>query len=179
MAQAEALAALAQAGPDAWWHAVADPIVHDWENNPGHALGGTAVTVATVVIPGGAALKGARAAKMAEEAAVGSYAEGLGASALTPGRLQHGTRHLTEAGVLPSWSGTSSPGIIERALTPILEHPTATFDASLGGTRVRGFLGDLGGQQVAVFVYKEGAYQGQLASSFVPNAKQLALWGVK
>lgn len=83
-----------------------------------------------------------------------------------------------KAGVLPSWSGTSSPGIIKRAFTPILEHPSATFDHTLGDTRVRGFLGDIDGQQVAVFVYKEGPYQGQLASSSIPSANQLKMWGL-
>lgn len=113
----------------------------------------------------------------AAKPAVG-FAEGLGHTALTPGRLQHGTKNLTKAGVLPAWSGKTSPGTIERAFTPILEHPTATFDHALGGTRVRGFLGDINGQQVAAFVYKEGPYQGQLASSFVPSANQLKMWGV-
>lgn len=106
------------------------------------------------------------------------FAEGLGKTALTPGRLQHGTKNLTKAGVLPAWSGKNSPGIIERAFVPILERPTATFDHTLGGTGVRGFLGDIDGNQVALFVYKEGPYQGQLASSFVPSANQLKMWGV-
>ncbi len=106
------------------------------------------------------------------------FAGGLGKTALTPGRLQHGTKNLTKAGVLPAWSGKNSPGIIERAFVPILERPTATFDHTLGGTRVRGFLGDIDGNQVALFVYKEGPYQGQLASSFVPSANQLKMWGV-
>jgi RHS repeat-associated protein len=106
------------------------------------------------------------------------FAEGLGETALTPGRLQHGTRHLIESGVLPKWSGTNSPEIIRRAFVPILEHPTATFDHTLGGTRVRGFLGDVDGQQVAVFVYKEGQYQGELASSSVPTMNQLKKWGL-
>jgi hypothetical protein len=106
------------------------------------------------------------------------FAEGLGQSALTPGRMQHGTKNLTKAGVLPAWSGKNSPGIIERAFVPILEHPTATFDHTLGGTQVRGFLGAIDGNHVAVFVYKEGPYQGQLASSFVPSANQLKMWGV-
>ncbi len=115
--------------------------------------------------------------QVAAKPAVG-FAEGLGHTALTPGRLQHGTKNLTKAGVLPAWSGKTSPGIIERAFTPILEHPTATFDHTLGGTRVRGFLGDINGRQVAAFVYKEGPYQGQLASSFVPSANQLKMWGL-
>lgn len=106
------------------------------------------------------------------------FAEGLGKSALTPGRLQHGTRHLTEKGILPAWSGTKSPAIIERALTPILEHPAATFDHVLGDKPVRGFLGEIDGQQVVIFVYKAGPYQGQLASSVVPSANQLTKWGL-
>lgn len=114
---------------------------------------------------------------VAAKPAVG-FAEGLGKSALTPNRLQHGTKNLTNAGVLPAWSGKNSPGIIVRAFTPILEHPKATFDHSLGGTSVRGFLGDIDGTQVAVFVYKEGPYQGQLASSLVPSANQLSMWGI-
>ncbi len=118
-----------------------------------------------------------RSGPVAAKPAVG-FAEGLGHTALTPGRLQHGTKNLTKAGVLPAWSGKTSPGIIERAFTPILEHPAATFDHTLGGTRVRGFLGDINGKQVAAFVYKEGPYQGQLASSFVPSANQLKMWGV-
>lgn len=127
---------------------------------------------ATLTSPGAAAATG-----FAAEGGVG-FAEGLGQSALTPGRLQHGTKNLTNAGVLPAWSGKTSPGIIERALVSILERPAATFDHTLGGTRVRGFLGDIDGQQVAVFVYKEGPYQGQLASSFVPSPNQLKMWGL-
>lgn len=127
-----------------------------------------AVSAATPTAgPGRAASGDARArlgASVAANTAIG-FAEGLGKTALTPGRLQHGTKNLTKAGVLPAWSGKSSPGIIERSFVPILERPTATFDHALGGTRVRGFLGDIDGNQVALFVYKEGPYQGQLASS--------------
>lgn len=122
-------------------------------------------------------LQRARAPTEAAKTPIG-FAEGLGKTALTPGRLQHGTKNLTKAGVLPAWSGKNSPGIIERAFVPILERPTATFDHTLGGTRVRGFLGDIDGNQVAVFVYKEGPYQGQLASSYVPSPNQLKMWGV-
>jgi hypothetical protein len=107
------------------------------------------------------------------------FAEGLAESALTLNRLQHGSKNLTKAGILPGWSGTRSPEIVREALAPILEHPTATFDHTLGGTRVRGFLGDLGGKQVVVFVFKEGPFQGQLASSSVPSPNQLKMWGLQ
>jgi hypothetical protein len=127
--------------------------------------------ISAIPIPGGGAAKGlAKAA--AEEAATKTsigFAKGLGETALTPGRLQHGTKNLTKAGVLPPWSGKNSPGVIKRAFVPILEHPSVTVDHTLGGTRVKGFLGDIDGQQVAVFVYKEGPYQGQLASSSIPS----------
>ncbi len=121
--------------------------------------------------------RGAQAAPKSASSAIG-FAEGLGKTALTPGRLQHGTKNLTKAEVLPAWSGKESPGIIERAFVPILERPTATFNHELGGTRVRGFLGNIKDRHVAVFVYKEGPYQGQLASSFVPSPTQLKMWGL-
>ena len=61
---------------------------------------------------------------------------------------------------------------------PILEKPTATFDHVLFTHRARGFLGDINGTQVAVFVFKDGPYQGQLASSFVPSVNQLTNFGL-
>ncbi|MGU3292538.1 putative T7SS-secreted protein [Williamsia sp. M5A3_1d] len=112
----------------------------------------------------------------AEKPRVG-FAEGTADSVLSSDRLQHGTRHLTEAGLLPSWSGRTSPGLIRDLLTPILEHPSATFEHTLGGTRVRGFVGQLDDRAVALFVYEEGAMQGKLATSIVPSAAQWAKWG--
>jgi hypothetical protein len=117
-----------------------------------------------------------QASGSAERGAVG-FADGLGQTALAANRLQHGTRHLTEAGLLPAWSGRNSPAIIERALTPILERPIATFDHTLGGIAVKGFAGEVAETRVAVFVYKEGPYQGQLATSFVPSPSQWVNWG--
>jgi hypothetical protein len=109
-------------------------------------------------------------------AAIG-FAPGEGAGALTASRLQHGTRRLRDAGLLPAWRSSTSPQAIRGSLRPILERPLAAFDHSLSGTAVRGFLGELSGQRVAVFVFKEGPLQGRLAPSFVPSAAQLAKWG--
>lgn len=106
------------------------------------------------------------------------FAPGEGVSALTANRLQHGTRHLTEAGALPAWRGKSSPDLIRRTLSTILERPTGTFDHTLrGGAPVKGFLGEIDGQQVALMVYKQGPYQGQLATSVAPTPSQLSKWG--
>ncbi len=106
------------------------------------------------------------------------FAPGEGASALTPNRLQNGTRHLTDAGLLPAWSGKNSPQIIRDLLGPILENPLATFDHTLtGGAQVKGFIGEIDGQIVAIMVYKDGPLKGQLATSIVPSPQQLANWG--
>lgn len=137
-------------------------------------------------LPGGKFAAGAMRAAKAARPAIG-YAEGLGKSALTSDRLQHGTRHLEEAGILPSWSGKKSPKLIEEALTPILERPKATFDDTVGPPTnrqpVKGFVGELkdgsgATKPVAVLVYKEGERQGKLATSYVPTPDQLQKWGV-
>ena len=54
-------------------------------------------------------------------------------------------------------------------MTPLLEKPLRTFDHRLGDTDVKGFLGAIDGQEVAVFVCREGEYAGQSASSSVPS----------
>lgn len=65
--------------------------------------------------------------------------------------------------------------LIRRMLSPILERPTGTFDHTLrGGVPVKGFLGEVDGYQVALMVYKQGPYQGQLATSVVPTSAQVA-----
>jgi RHS repeat-associated protein len=135
--------------------------------------------VASGLLAGGPFAEAAPLATDAAEvdSAIG-FAEGEGDTALTLGRLQHATRHLTEQGILPSWSATTSPSIIRSELAPILEHPLASFDASISGTAVKGFLGELNDQPVALFVFKEGAYQGQLATSYVPSPAQLSKWGL-
>ncbi|HSR54183.1 MAG TPA: RHS repeat-associated core domain-containing protein [Acidobacteriota bacterium] len=110
--------------------------------------------------------------------AVIGFASGKGISALTPNRLQHGTRHLTGAGLLPPWRGSSSPQIIRDTLAPILENPINTFSHNLRGTAARGFVGEIDGRRVVILVFSEGPFQGQLATAFVPTTNQLAQWGL-
>ena len=108
------------------------------------------------------------------------FAPGTGIDVLDPKRLQHGTDNLVDAGVLPNWSGTRSPALIEEMLVPILENPSVTFDAALGPKehQVKGFLGSSNGIPIATFVYKEGPFMGKLATSVVPSVNQLRKWGV-
>jgi Na+-driven multidrug efflux pump len=73
MEKAEATAAIWEGGLPAIWGSIADPIIHNWENNPGNAFGHLYVDVATLAIPGagvGVGLKGLRTLKVTEQAAV-------------------------------------------------------------------------------------------------------------
>ncbi len=106
------------------------------------------------------------------------FAAGTGRSAFVADRLQHASRHLTEAGILGNWSNATAQRFVEMG-TRVLENPTATFDHVLrGGEAVKGFLGTAGGRDVAFFVYKSGARAGQIATAVVPTADQLTRWGL-
>lgn len=106
------------------------------------------------------------------------FAPGEGESALTADRLQHGSRHLTDEGLLPQWKGKTSPQLVRDTLSPILENPIATFNHELGGTPVRGFIGEVGGSPVAVMVFRQGPNVGKLATSVVPSENQMLKWFV-
>jgi hypothetical protein len=106
------------------------------------------------------------------------FAEGLGKTAFTPNRLQHASRHLTDAGLLPNWSKRTGELFTEMG-SKILENPLATFDHKLGGTAVKGFHGKVDGTDVVFFVFKEGKYQGEVATSVVPTSQQMRNWGLR
>ncbi|MDA8139246.1 MAG: hypothetical protein M0036_11400 [Desulfobacteraceae bacterium] len=108
-----------------------------------------------------------------------AFAEDTGKSAFTPDRLQHASRHLIDAGVLPNWSKTTAQQFTELG-SKILENPIATFDHVLkGGHAVKGFIGKMNGKDVAMMVFKEGPLQGKLATAVVPTAEQMTKWGVR
>jgi hypothetical protein len=61
-------------GPEAWGHAFVDPIVDEWENNPGHLVGGATFTAATFIVPGAGEIKALRGVKGAvDETRVGRW----------------------------------------------------------------------------------------------------------
>ena len=106
------------------------------------------------------------------------FAPGTAISALTPDRLQHASRHLTDAGLLPNWSKATGEQFIQLA-TNILENPTQTFNHTLrGGTAAKGFYGVVDGQDVVIFVFRDGPNAGKVATSIVPSAQQMANWGI-
>lgn len=91
----------------------------------------------------------------------------------------HAIRHLRDEGLVSnSGSLASQVSQFEQLTSPILRSPTAAFDWRLGSTLTRGFAGEVGGKQVVVFVAKEGPYQGRVLSAVVPDANQMAQWGL-
>jgi len=91
----------------------------------------------------------------------------------------HAMRYLIKAGLIPdSGSPQTKAEIFQRLVTPILLHPSKTFDWRVGNTLARGFAGEVRGTRVVVFVAKEGLYQGRVISAVVPEASGVAKWGL-
>ena len=107
------------------------------------------------------------------------FAPGEGVSALqNVPRLQHASRHLMDDGIIEGpWKGKTSPELVREKLAPILENPRGTYDDTLGQTRTKVFTGEVDGHNVAVHVYKEGKYQGEIGTAVQPQGHQLTKWG--
>lgn len=88
-------------------------------------------------------------------------------------------RHLIDEGLISNAGNLASRAARFQELTaPILTNPAKAFDRRLGSTAARAFAGEAGGRQVVVFVAKEGPYQGRELSAIVPDAAQIAQWGL-
>ena len=93
-------------------------------------------------------------------------------------RANHASKYLTRSGLLPNWSKKTHQ-LFKEMGEKVLENPLRTFDHKLGKTAVKGFHGKVQGKDVVFFVYKEGPYQAQIASTVIPNAQQALNWGIK
>ncbi len=105
------------------------------------------------------------------------FASGTAESALTERRLQHATTHLQRAGVLPQWSARTSPYLYRKKLSPVLERPRSTFDDDLGGVPTKVFTGYVDGTEVAIHVFKQGPFAGEIGTAVVPSGYQRVKWG--
>jgi len=91
----------------------------------------------------------------------------------------HAMQHLIDEGLIPNAGSLQTrAAIFQRLISPILTHPSKTFDWRVGNTLARAFAGEAGGKRVVVFVAKAGPYQGRVISAVVPTAKQVAEWGL-
>jgi hypothetical protein len=88
-------------------------------------------------------------------------------------------RHLIDEGLIPnSGSLAFRASLFEDLTSPILRNPSSSFNWQLGATAARAFAGEADGSQVVVFVAKEGPYAGRVISAIVPDADQVAQWGL-
>lgn len=110
------------------------------------------------------------------------FAKGYGADAVDGMRKGggHAIKHLIDAGIVPN-KGTLAfkVGEFEKIAVPILENPTVTSSWRVGGTQGQAFAGQVNGEWVVLVVAKDGPYQGKVVSSFIPDANQKALMGIK
>ena len=87
-------------------------------------------------------------------------------------------RLVSEGLIANSGSLASRVQAMKNLLTRVLEGPARSFNWRVGATQAKGFIGNVGGRDVFVFVAKEGPYQGQVISSGVVSASDWALWGL-
>jgi hypothetical protein len=84
-----------------------------------------------------------------------------------------------EEGIIPNAGSLASRVQQFRDLaSPVLTNPSRTFNWRVGDTMARGFAGRVGGQQVVVFVAREGKYQGRVLNAVIPDANQVVQWGL-
>ncbi len=60
----------------------------------------------------------------------------------------------------------------------ILRAPTAAFDWKVGEIACRGYVGQVNGRSVVLFVAKEGIYRGTIMTAVAPDAARAAMWGI-
>jgi RHS repeat-associated protein len=91
-AERDAMWGVVTGGPEAWGKAFIDPIVDEWENNPGHLVGGATFTTATFIVPGAGEIKALRGVKGLEQAlSVPSRVESAIGKSINAGKQE---RHL-------------------------------------------------------------------------------------
>ena len=69
------------------------------------------------------------------------------------GRVNHASRHLTDARLLPNWSKSTYESFKKMGQN-ILENPLKTFDHKLGEKIVKGFHGKVEGKDVVFFHFQ-------------------------
>ena len=114
------------------------------------------------------------------------FAPGAADDALSNiGRVDHSARNLLDQGVRQGTSGSKAVrSAFQDGARSILENPAQTFDHVMaqGGQRVKGFVGEINGQKVVVFVAKEARGKvaaGDLVTAIVPSPQQAANWGIR
>ena len=91
----------------------------------------------------------------------------------------HALRHLVDEGLLANKGSPAAKLAAFKNLTqPILEAPLKRFGWRVGATPCEGYAGVVDGRNVVVFVARSGPYKGKVLTSVVPDAGQVAQWGL-
>lgn len=141
-------------------------------------------TTATAPLGGCAELSAARFATNSARRPIG-FAPGAADLALSNvGRVDHASIHLIDEGLIAGSKGsTVARNGFRDAARPILENPLQTFDhvMAISGQAVKGFVGQINGQRVVIFVAKapNGKIStGDIVTSVVPTPQQALNWGL-
>ena len=114
--------------------------------------------------------------------AIGMSADAASTAVENVGRVDHASRHLIDADIMKGVTKGSKEArnMFKQIATNILEQPSATFNHTLrGGLEAKGFLGTVDGEQVVIFVAKQGkgkVRQGDVATAVKPMQRQLDEW---
>jgi len=108
-------------------------------------------------------------AKIAEQAVLGTRG------------LQHGyDRHAAELGLGFTGRSWKAERVAWTQLNEnIIKNPDKIFSNKLGSSDVTGFYKQVDGQDLVTFVYNEGKYNGELASTWRASVHQMEEWGIK
>lgn len=126
----------------------------------------------------------AEAAEKATNGVVGFSEEAAKAALSNIGRVDHSARHLIDAGVITANSGSKAAReAFQEIGETILTSPAKTFDHVMaqGGQRVKGFYGNIDGNDVVIFVAKEARGKiaaGDIVTAITPSPQQMKNFGL-
>jgi hypothetical protein len=84
---------------------------------------------------------------------------------------------FSNLGFTGKWS--KDKDLYNRLITDVLINATNSLDGTLGGTAAKGFYKNIKGNQIIVWVYKEGSYAGKVATVVKAYPSQLDAMKVK
>lgn len=92
-------------------------------------------------------------------------------------RLQHAYKHASDLG-FGNWNKENSK-LWKEYISDNLKNATKTFDNTLGNDAVKGYYRNIKGNDVAIYIYKEGTNKGLVASVVKLSKAQMKKFGLE
>ncbi|MBD1373706.1 hypothetical protein IC620_15275, partial [Hazenella sp. IB182357] len=102
--------------------------------------------------------------------------EGIEYAVKDTSRVQHSFKHAKDLG-FGNWNRQVREEYKDY-VSNVLRNPTKSFDNKLGRDSVKGFYKEVNGNPVAVYIYKEGPYQGKIATTVKLSPNQMTKFGL-